>query len=145
MITAEESRRLLQVGRRGIAMVMAVRDTGERVAQNPETELQLCIALDGQETYKITHRQVIRRIAIGSRRPGGRVPIRVDPRNPANVLVAWRTGGLAAVTAGGVRSPPGMSFLGLLIALAAAASPAPGAAARTAAATPGKTVKISHT
>jgi hypothetical protein len=88
MITAEESRRLLQVGRRGIAMVMAVRETGERVDQNPETELELCIALDGQDTYKITHRQVISRIAVGSLRPGAKVPIRVDPRDPANVLVA---------------------------------------------------------
>lgn len=88
MVDSQEARRLLQVGRRGIAMVLAVRDTGESVDQNPETELELCIALDGQDTYKVTHRQVISRIAIGSLRPGAKVPIRVDPRDPANVLVA---------------------------------------------------------
>jgi hypothetical protein len=88
MIDAEEARRLLQIGRRGIAMVMSVRDTGKSVDENPETELELCIALDGQDTYKVTHRQVISRIAVGSLRPGAKVPIRVDPRDPANVLVA---------------------------------------------------------
>ena len=88
MIDAEESRRLLQIGQRGIAMVMAVRDTGESVDENPEAELELCIALDGQDPYKITHRQVISRVAIGSLCAGAKVPIRVDPYDPRNVLVA---------------------------------------------------------
>ena len=85
---ADEARRLLQVGRRGTAMVMSVRDTGVIVDQNPETELELCVALDGQDPYKITHRQVISRIAIGSLRAGAKVPIRVDPLDPRKVLVA---------------------------------------------------------
>ncbi len=85
---AQEARRLLQVGRRGIAMVMSVRDTGNWIDENPETELELCIALDGQDPYKLMHRQVISKIAVGSLRPGAKVPIRVDPRDPANVLVA---------------------------------------------------------
>jgi hypothetical protein len=88
MIDAEEARRLLQIGRRGIAMVMSVRHTGQTVDENPETELELCIALDGQDTYKVTHRQVISRIAIGSLCAGAKVPIRVDPRDPLKVLVA---------------------------------------------------------
>jgi hypothetical protein len=88
MIDAEESRRLLQVGRRGLAMVMSVRDTGVSVGENPETELELCIALDGEDPYKVLHRQVISKIAVGSLCPGAKVPIRVDPRDPANVLVA---------------------------------------------------------
>ena len=88
MIDADEARRLLQIGRRGIAMVMSVRDTGHCVDENPETELELCIALDGEDPYKLMHRQVISKIAIGSLCPGAKVPIRVDPRNPANVLVA---------------------------------------------------------
>ena len=88
MIDAEEARRLLQIGRRGIALVMSVRKTGQTIGENPETELELCIALDGQDTYKITHRQVISRIAINSLCAGAKVPIRVDPHDPLNVLVA---------------------------------------------------------
>jgi hypothetical protein len=88
MVKAEEARRLLQIGRRGHAMVMAVRDTGKTVGENPETELDLCVALAGQEPYRVTHRQVIARIAVGSLWPGAKVPIRVDPSDPHNVLVA---------------------------------------------------------
>ena len=88
MVKADEARRLLQVGRRGHAMVMSVRDTGLKVGDNPETELELCVALAGQEPYRVTHRQVIARIAAGSLWPGAKVPIRVDPSDPHNVLVA---------------------------------------------------------
>jgi hypothetical protein len=85
---AEEARRLLQVGKRGHAMVMAVRPTGEAIDDNPQAELELCVALDGSDPYTVTHRQVISRVAIGGFLPGAKVPIRVDPLDPSNVLVA---------------------------------------------------------
>jgi hypothetical protein len=85
---ALEARRLLQVGRKGHATVVAVRDTGVTVDDNPQAELDLEVALPDLEPYEVTHRQVISRIAIGSFRPGARVPIRVDPQDPQNVLVA---------------------------------------------------------
>jgi hypothetical protein len=85
---ALEARRLLQVGRRGLATVMAVRDTGVKVDDNPEAELDLQVAVDGADPYEVTHRQVISRVAIDSFWPGARVPVRVDPQDPRNVLVA---------------------------------------------------------
>ena len=85
---AEEARRLLQVGQRGLAMVMSVRATGESVDDNPQAELELSVALDGREPYKVTHRQVISRVAIGGFLPGAKVPVRVDPHDPCKLLVA---------------------------------------------------------
>jgi hypothetical protein len=85
---ALEARRLLQVGRRGHATVVAVRDTGVVVDDNPQAELDLRVAVAGLEPYDVTHRQVISRIAIASFWPGAKVPIRVDPLDPHNVLVA---------------------------------------------------------
>jgi transcriptional/translational regulatory protein YebC/TACO1 len=85
---AEEAQRLLQIGRVGQAIVMAVRGTGESVDDNPEAELDLHVAVSGLEPYRVTHRQVISRIAIGSFRLGVTVPIRVDPHDFQNVLVA---------------------------------------------------------
>jgi hypothetical protein len=85
---AEEARRLLQVGQRGLAMVVSVRPTGESVDENPQAELELSVALDGREPYKVTHRQVISRVAIGGFLPGAKVPVRVDPRDPTHLLVA---------------------------------------------------------
>ena len=85
---AEEARRLLQVGKRGHALVMSVRRTGETVDDNPQAELELRVALDGSDPYTVTHRQVISRVAIGGFLPGAKVPVRVDPLDPSNVLVA---------------------------------------------------------
>jgi hypothetical protein len=85
---ALEARRLLQVGRRGLATVVAVRQTGVEVDDNPQAELQLQVAVDGVDPYEVTHRQVISRVAIDSFWPGAKVPIRVDPHDPRNVLVA---------------------------------------------------------
>ena len=85
---AQEARRLLQVGRKGLATVVALRDTGVMVDENPQAELDLQVAVAGIEPYDVTHRQVISRIAIGSFWPGAKVPIRVDPQDPQNVLVA---------------------------------------------------------
>ena len=85
---AEESRRLLQVGQRGLAMVMSVRPTGESVDDNPQAELELRVLLAGREPYRVTHRQVISRVAVGGFLPGARVPVRVDPRDPSKLLVA---------------------------------------------------------
>jgi hypothetical protein len=85
---AQEARRLLQVGRVGHATVVAVRDTGVMVDDNPEAELELQVAVAGLEPYDVTHRQVISRVAMGSFWPGAKVPIRVDPQDPQNVLVA---------------------------------------------------------
>jgi hypothetical protein len=85
---ALEARRLLQVGRRGLATVVAVRQTGVKVDENPQAELDLQVAVDGVAPYEVTHRQVISRVAIDSFWPGAKVPIRVDPQDPRNVLVA---------------------------------------------------------
>jgi hypothetical protein len=85
---ALEARRLLQIGRRGLATVVAVRQTGVEVDDNPQTELDLQVVVDGVAPYEVTHRQVISRVAIDSFWPGAKVPIRVDPGDPTNVLVA---------------------------------------------------------
>jgi hypothetical protein len=85
---ALEARRLMQVGRRGLATVVAVRQTGVHVDDNPQAELDLQVAVAGLDMYEVTHRQVISRVAIDSFWPGAKVPIRVDPQDPRNVLVA---------------------------------------------------------
>jgi hypothetical protein len=85
---AQEAQRLLQVGRVGHATVVAVRHTGVTINDNPQAELDLHVAVAGLDPYRITHRQVISRIAIGGFQPGVTVPVRVDPQDLHNVLVA---------------------------------------------------------
>jgi hypothetical protein len=85
---SQEAMRLLQVGYVGRARVLAFRGTGVVVNENPEAELELCVALDGREPYRVTLKQVISRVALGGFQPGVTVPVRVDPLDLNNVLVA---------------------------------------------------------
>jgi hypothetical protein len=71
-----------------LATIVAVRQTGVHVDDNPQAELDLQVAVAGLDPYELTHRQVISRVAIDSFWPGAKVPIRVDPQDPRNVLVA---------------------------------------------------------
>jgi hypothetical protein len=84
---AEKARRLLQVGHPGRATIVAVRNTGTMLDDNPEKEMELRVAVGGAEPYLVTHRQVISRIALAAFQPGVTLPVRVDPLDPANVLV----------------------------------------------------------
>jgi hypothetical protein len=85
---AQDAQRLMQVGRVGQATVMAIRDTGVTINENPQAELDLQVALEGAPTYPVTHRQVISRIAIGGFQPGATVPVRVDPQDPYKLIIA---------------------------------------------------------
>jgi hypothetical protein len=85
---SQEAMRLLQVGQVGRALVIALRSTGVVVNDNPEAELELSVAVDGREPYRVTHTQVISKIAIDGFRPGVTIPVRIDPLDPNNVLVA---------------------------------------------------------
>lgn len=80
--------RLLQVGSVGRARVLTMRDTGVTVNDNPEAELELCVEIDGRDPYRVKHTQVISRVALGGFMPGVTIPVRVDPLDPLNVLVA---------------------------------------------------------
>ena len=84
---AQEARRLLQVGRKGLATVVAVRDTGVMVDENPQAELDLQVAVAGVEPYTVTHRQVIPPTKIPSVQVGAPVPLRVDPMDVNRVLI----------------------------------------------------------
>jgi hypothetical protein len=85
---ALEARRLLQIGRKGLATVLAVRRTGVQVDDNPQAELDLQVAVAGLAPYQLTHCQVISRVALDGLWPGAKVVVRVDPHDPRNVLVA---------------------------------------------------------
>jgi hypothetical protein len=85
---AQDAQRLMQVGRVGQATVMAIRDTGVTVNENPQAELDLQVAVEGTPPYMVTHRQVIARIALAGFQPGASVPVRVDPQDPHKLIVA---------------------------------------------------------
>ncbi len=85
---SQKAQHLMANGRSGSATVEAIRDTGMTVNDNPTVELDLLVTVDGGEAYRVTHRQVISRVAIASFQPGATLPVRVDPQEPASLIVA---------------------------------------------------------
>ena len=75
----EEAQRLQTSGRPGTALVMALRDTGVTINENPQVELDLQVTLEGVSPYNVTHRQVISRLQTAGFQPGSTVNVRVDP------------------------------------------------------------------
>jgi hypothetical protein len=84
----DKAQHLMANGRQGTATVVAVRQTGTYVNENPQVEMDLDIAVEGLEPYRATHRQVLAMVAIPQFQPGASVPVRVDPHDPQSLIVA---------------------------------------------------------
>jgi hypothetical protein len=82
-----DAQRLQTTGRPGTAVVLALRDTGASVNDNPQVELDLQVTLDGVAPYNVTHRQVISRLATASFQPGASVGVKVDPQDLQKLIV----------------------------------------------------------
>jgi hypothetical protein len=89
-IAAEQQRaeRLMATGLVGQATITAVRETGASVNESPVFEFELRVAIDGHDAYAVTHRQVVSRLVVGNFAPGATVPVRVDPADVDEVLIA---------------------------------------------------------
>jgi hypothetical protein len=89
-IAAEQRRaqRLMAEGLVGQATITDVREIGTSINRNPVVEFDLRVLLDGRDPYAVTHRQVVSRLVVGSFEPGAVVPVRVDPGNVAEVMIA---------------------------------------------------------
>jgi len=72
-MAAEQRRakRLMAEGLVGQATITDVRETGTAVNRNPVVEFDLRVLLDGRDPYRVTHRQVVSRLVVGTFAPGG--------------------------------------------------------------------------
>ena len=85
---AQKAQHLMANGRQGTATVVALRQTGTFVNENPQVELDLDVSVDGLQPYRATHKQVLAMIAVPQFQPGASVPVRVDPFDPQSLIVA---------------------------------------------------------
>lgn len=85
---AQKAQHLMANGRQGTATVVALRQTGMFVNENPQVELDLDVSIEGLEPYRATHKQVLAMIAVPQFQPGASVPVRVDPHDPQSLIVA---------------------------------------------------------
>ena len=89
-MAAEQHRaeRLMAEGLVGQATITDVREIGRASNRSPVVEFDLRVLLEGREPYPVTHRQVVSRLVVGNFAPGAVVPVRVDPGNVAEVMIA---------------------------------------------------------
>ena len=78
---------LATTGEDATAQVVAARDTGTQINLQPVLEIDLLVMRDGQPPYPATVRQMVAQAQLGLIAAGSTVTVRVDPANPATVLL----------------------------------------------------------
>ena len=84
---ARRYQRLSVVGRLCSATLLGLRDTGRSPDGDPELEFELEVDLDGRRTV-VRHRQVVSRLAARELHLGSSLPVRVDPSDPSDLVLA---------------------------------------------------------
>jgi hypothetical protein len=74
-------------GLSGQATIVSLREGGPYVNQQPTITMELDVELAGREPYRAEARQAVGRLVIGRLQPGAKLPVRVDPNDPAKVVV----------------------------------------------------------
>jgi hypothetical protein len=88
---AQEQRRvqhLMANGLVGQATITELDHTGSSVNGNPQVRIALEVTMDGGPPYAASVTQVISRLAVANFAPGATVPVRVDPDDPEQLIVA---------------------------------------------------------
>lgn len=78
---------LLRSGEPAQARIIAVRDTGVTVNDNPRIELELEVRRAGHPAYQTRTRAVVSRLQAALYQPGMNVDVRVDPKKPKRVAL----------------------------------------------------------
>ena len=74
-------------GPSGQATIVSLREGGPYVNDRPTITMELDVDLPGRERYRAQARQTVGRLVIGRLQPGTTIPVRVDPKDPAHVVV----------------------------------------------------------
>ncbi|MEX2195245.1 MAG: hypothetical protein WD844_08150 [Thermoleophilaceae bacterium] len=80
--------RLVAVGALGWARIDGVHDTGLTAGDDAALIFDLTVEVPGRERYRTAHTQVVSRDAAERLKQGARVPVRVDPEDPTELLLS---------------------------------------------------------
>lgn len=79
--------RLANEGVDGTADIQQIISTGKMVNMQPEIQFQMTVNVNGQ-TSEVTHLQVVPPTIIPQLQPGATVPVKVDPNDHSQLLIA---------------------------------------------------------
>ena len=79
--------KLANEGVDGTAEIQQIISTGKMVNMQPEIQFQMTVNVNGS-TSEVTHLQVVPPTIIPQLQPGAPVPVKVDPNDPSQLMIA---------------------------------------------------------
>ncbi|GAA5081048.1 hypothetical protein HNP84_001937 [Thermocatellispora tengchongensis] len=81
---------LLTGGVPASAVILAMRDTGVTINDQPMVVFDLEVRREGADAYRVSHREPLPRLLVGAVLPGAHLPVRLDPADPARLTIDWQ-------------------------------------------------------
>lgn len=106
---AAQADRIDATGIAGQATVVGLTQTGMRMNDNPQVEMDLLVDVPGRTPYRATRKEFVPLILLGRLSSGTPLPVKVDAADPSNVIIDWDS----PVSVGfGSPAPSGFGSLG---------------------------------
>lgn len=84
-------KKLAQSGADGTGKILAIERTGTRVNNQPMFRFRMLITVPTfKQPYMAIHHEIMAPGAVQGIPPGTEVPIKVDPKDPRQMIIAWR-------------------------------------------------------
>jgi len=80
---------LHETGLKGKARILSILQTNMWLNNNPVVVLDLAVTVPNEPTYEVRHREVVPQVALGRLTQGDSLDVRVDKRNPSDLIVLW--------------------------------------------------------
>ena len=83
----KDARRIRSVGQSAQALVLAIRDTGITVNNDPVVAFRLEVRPPGGAPYEVETRGLVGRLDVPQVQPGAVLPVAIDPQDPQKVAL----------------------------------------------------------
>jgi hypothetical protein len=109
---------LLASGVSGTATLTGVTQTGMYLNEQPRIKMDMLVQLPGQVPYAAEHSEFVPLILLSRVQPGATLPVKVNPAQPAKVVIDWQglssagMPGMAMAAPGMAMAAPGMAMAG---------------------------------
>lgn len=88
MRSERENTRIRQHGMAAQARIMGFQETGFSVNDNPALDIHMEVMIPNQAPFRVTRRMVVSMLRIWEIQPGSLVPVKYNPANPTEVVIA---------------------------------------------------------
>lgn len=83
-----QNAQIRQHGMEAQARIMGFKETGFSVNDNPALDIHMEVMIPNQAPFRVTRRMVVSMLRIWEIQPGTVVPVKYNPANPAEVVIA---------------------------------------------------------